>query len=113
MKEIENLSSEQVEDLQLLESTVEPTTALEMLAEPQLEQLLGRVTVALEEIRILKEVAHLRVTAARAAGASWAKIAEAAGMAPQSAYQRWSDQGKEKHRDYQHQRRSRSNQTPN
>lgn len=102
-------------------SELHPTIAYEMPEQPEfvhqtptfhevaaaqshvpVDQLLGRLATVNEQYKELKEnlSAELNQIAsqAREAGATWSDIAEAVDITPQSAYQRWSERGREKHR---------------
>jgi len=81
----------------------EESAASSVEAPPDLLAKLGRLAAVATDIKLqIDETA----VAAKQAGATWANIGEAAGITPQSAYQRWSAQGREKHRDYQRKRRA-------
>jgi hypothetical protein len=67
-------------------------------AEPSVEALLALVSMNTVEIERLRSETDSLAKAAREAGASWAEIGRAAGISYQSAHQRWSPGGKEKHR---------------
>jgi hypothetical protein len=111
-EEMESLLAEQTGDhldrSQLLQPSVESPRNLGTVSEQGAEEYLGHLTLRLEQIKNLQEDVDRLVQLSRAAGASWGEIAKAAGMRPQSAYQRWSDQGNQKHRANQRRRRSES-----
>lgn len=67
------------------------------------------LSLKVEEIRRRLDLAAL---AARDAGASWAQLARAAGIAPPSAQRRWDPVSRERHRDYQRERARRSGAMP-
>lgn len=70
-----------------------------------LKERLGHLAVLSAEVAALEEEIKEEISYARDAGVTWAEIAEVAGIKPQSAYQRWSEQGREKHRVNQRKRR--------
>lgn len=78
-------------------------------AEMTIEAALGKLATTLAEANRLEQEAAQLVEFAREQGVSWTRIAEAAGIRRQSATQRWSDTGKEKHREAQRRWREASN----
>lgn len=73
----------------------------------QLQTVLGQLAVAATRVDKLQEAAELVVAEARQLGVTWAQIGDVTGgVTPQSAYQRWSKTGREKHRQYQRKPRS-------
>lgn len=84
----------------------------QMESEPPLaeetEELLLKLGSVITAIHLLQEESDRLVDQVREQGASWERIARAAGMKKQSAYQRWSENGREKHREYTRKRRGSS-----
>jgi hypothetical protein len=72
----------------------------------ELPQLLGELATALAVEHQAATAAAQLVGEAREAGATWQQIADAAGMRRQSAYQRWSDQGRTNGRERKQRQRS-------
>lgn len=68
------------------------------------ELILGELALVLAETERLQEQAQALVDEARQHGATWAQIADVAGVRRQSAYQRWSETGRAKHAEYQRKR---------
>lgn len=66
---------------------------------------LGRLILLQEDVVRAEQEVTEAVQVARDLGATWAQIAQVAGVKPQSAYQRWNETGREKHRGYQRKRR--------
>ena len=85
----------------LIEATFSKTT-------PIFEPILGRLALENARLKELQEQhkAFLQELAdtAREAGASWNDIGKALDITPQSAYQRWSEHGRDKHRENQRKR---------
>lgn len=72
----------------------------------QLALVLTKTTELQDELRELQADAEDLVSEARRLGVTWNAIGEVAGITPQSAYQRWTSVGQEKHRQYQRKRRT-------
>jgi hypothetical protein len=70
------------------------------------DSILGELALVLSEMELLEYQAQRLVDEAREQGATWAQVGAVVGVKPQSAYQRWSEQGREKHREYQRKRRA-------
>lgn len=70
-----------------------------------LERTLGALAVRRELIDALRTEIDSLVDAAREQGGSWAKIGKAMNMGHQSAYEHWSERGREKNRERQRRRR--------
>jgi hypothetical protein len=63
------------------------------------EIYLGRIASAQAMIKQLTEEIDTNVHLAKAGGVTWEDIGQAAGVTRQSAYQRWSERGRERHRE--------------
>lgn len=70
---------------------------MDLSAEECLGQIASRALL-IDQLR--NEMAEL-VDAARDTGATWTEVGLAAGIGPSSAYQRWSERGRENHRVHQ------------
>lgn len=66
---------------------------------------LGGLAALLEQVQEAEEEVRGQVQHARELGATWAQVGQVAGIKPQSAYQRWTDTGRQKHREYEKKRR--------
>jgi hypothetical protein len=64
-------------------------------------QIMGELTFLAAMQESLREEEDRLVAEARENGVTWSEIGRYFGITPQSAYQRWSETGREKHRDYQ------------
>jgi len=60
--------------------------------------VLGEFAVKLQQLEELRAEVDELATRAREHGATWTELGRLARISPQAAYQRWSAQGKEKHR---------------
>ncbi len=68
---------------------------------PHVAEILGHISSNTQTIaELVSENADL-ANEAKQAGATWRAIGEAAGITAQSAYQRWSADGRTRHRDHQ------------
>ena len=63
------------------------------------EILIGRLAVAKANLVAAEELLNQLALQAREAGAPWTDIARAVDITPQTAHQRWSEGGREKHRE--------------
>lgn len=91
-----------------MEQPTEPPPRVEMTADSALFSLqhsFGRLAALAAEVVEVEVEIRTEVDVARSLGVTWAQIAEVAGVKPQSAYQRWTDTGRQKHREYEKKRR--------
>ena len=72
--------------------------AIDINHQGPLELLLEELSQNMKEQRTLNARTHEIAEQAKLAGGTWAAIAKAAGISPQTAFQRWSAKGRESHR---------------
>ncbi len=94
-------------DGRIIERIVEAVSAdvLQETRERPIEAVLGQLALVLHEAASLQEKTQALVDEARGKGATWVQIGAVAGVRPQSAYQRWTETGREKNREHQRRRR--------
>lgn len=73
---------------------------------PETAQHLGDLALALAQIEAATSLAQASVDKAREAGVSWREIGDIAGVSPQAAQQRWSEEGRRKNAERQRRLRS-------
>lgn len=86
---------------------VETSLPAETRQEAERLQALGRIAVLVGKVEQVTRNLHEAVEQARAAGARWSDIGEAAGISPQLAWRRWDPQAREKNRQASRKRRER------
>jgi len=66
-----------------------------------LQVVLGELSATIVEVDRLRQLTTDLVAEAREQGATWAEIGDVAGITMKSAHQRWSEKGREAHRQAQ------------